>query len=519
MTKIIRHTVSTEIEQKILTGMIVNDEYCTKIQKMIKVSYFQNTYARIVLGWIQDYFKGYKKSPGKQIQDVYRAEKDNLKEADVELIGTFLSNLSANYETSTSINYEYLIDQTRDYFRERSLTILSEKVRGELGRGKIDGAEQAVKNFSKVVKNIVNWENPFERASINENFNAQTDVLFRLPGELGEMAGYFEREWLVAFISPMKRGKSWMLQEFAIDALSARLKVAFFSLEMNQRAMSERIYKRMTALSEKEGEISWPVFDCEKNQDNTCKRKDRISPIGIKDPGVEIPEFRKVRGYKPCIVCKELKNGEYRQAIWREWQEPKQKFDAKFTVKKVKDFERLYGSNFRIKSYPAFSATFDDIISDIEDLDYTEGFVPDIICIDYIDIMAPEGQGELSERGKIDWAWKRAKGLAAQRHCLVATVLQGNRASITQKNVQQENTSEDIRKLAHVDVMFGLNQLPEEKEMGVMRISMVAHRHEKFSSVGKEVLILQSFEIGQPIVDMAWDTRNKKSKRRDKKND
>jgi hypothetical protein len=512
MTKIIRHTVSTDIEKKILTGMIVNDQFCTQIQKMIKIPYFQNLYVRIVLEWIQGYFKSYKKSPGKQIQDVYRSEKENLKEAEAELIGTFLSNLSADYESSKTINYEYLMDQTRGYFRERSLMILSEKVSGDLGRGKIDQAEQTVKNFSKVVKDIGDWINPFEKTEINEFFNTQSDVLFKFPGELGEMTGNLEREWLVAFIAPMKRGKSFMLQELAIHALSARLKVVIFSLEMNKRSMSERIYKRITALSEKfekDKEISWPVFDCERNQDNTCTREDRISSIGIKDPGVELTEWNKVKGYKPCTICNELKNGEYRQSVWKKWQEQKQELNAKYTIKKVKDFERLYGNNLRIKAYPAFTATFDDVISDLEDLEYTENFVPDVVCIDYIDIMAPEGTGELSERGRVDWAWKRAKGLSAQRRCLVATVLQSNRSSITQKDVQQENVSEDIRKLAHVDIMFGLNQTPREKKEGTMRISIIAHRHKNFL-FDKETLVLQSLELGQPIIDMGWNERKVK---------
>lgn len=515
--KISRHPISTEIEKQILTAMIVNDQFCTQVHKMIKPAYFQNNYAKIVLGWIQEYFKAYKKAPGKQIQDVYRTEKFDMKDADSQLIGTFLSNLSADYENSQYINYEYLTDQTRDYFRERSLNILSDKVAYELSKGRTDQAEQTVKSFAKVVKETGDWINPFDKVQINEFFTAQEDVLFELPGDLGKMAGPLQRDWLVAFIGPMKRGKSSWLQEFAIQALMWKLKVCFFSLEMNKKEMTKRIYKRITALSDKPGAVSWPTFDCERNQDNTCKRVDRVSSIGVKEVGGELKEYIPIKGYKACSICKELKNGEYRQAVWKVISEQKQVLDAKIVIKKARDFEKIYKGNFKVKSYPAFSATFDDIISDIEDLEYSEGFIPDIICIDSVDIMAPEGGAQLSERGRIDWAWKRAKGLAAQRHCLVATVLQSNRASISQKNVQQENTGEDIRKLAHVDIMFALNQTPEEKINGEMRLSVIAHRHENFTE-NKEVLVLQSYEIGQTIVDMAWDSREK-SKKKGKKND
>uniref|UniRef100_A0A6M3LYX5 Uncharacterized protein n=1 Tax=viral metagenome TaxID=1070528 RepID=A0A6M3LYX5_9ZZZZ len=510
MTKIYRHSVDNDIEKKILTGLIINDEFCTGMQKMMKEQYFQIDYARIVIKWIQEHFKCYKKSPGKDIQTIYQAEKGSLKEADATLLGKFLSSLSEEYESGETLNCEYLLDQAKDYFRERSLTILSEKVQSDLLRGRIDHAETEVKNYSKVVKELGTWFNPFDKSEIHKLFTESNDFIFKLPEEFGKLAGEFEREWLIAFMGPMKRGKSFMLEEFCIQALSCRLKVVLFSLEMSKKEISKRIYKRITGLSTRSEKVSWPVFDCERNQDNTCKLPERTCVKGIKPPGVEITEQKETKGYKPCTACRskdenDPDNEKYIQAVWRVWKEQKETFDSKIVLKKAKDFERLYGKNFRVKSYPSFAATFEDIVSDLDDLWYTEEFSPDVICIDSVDILAPTGNWNLSERGQIDWAWKRAKGLAGERHALVATVLQSNRASINQKSVQQDNTSEDIRKLAHVDVMFGLNQTHCEKKLGIMRVSTVVHRHEEFQ-FGKEVKILQSLNIGQPLMEIQWST-------------
>jgi len=514
MTKIRRYSVDRDIEKKIVTGMIVSDEFCTSIQKMIKPQYFQIDYAKIVAGWVQEHFRHYKKAPKKDIQTMYRAEKVSLDEATGNLIGKFLNNLSEAYEEGPSFNHEYLLDQARDYFRERSLSILSEKVQADLLRGRIDQAEKEVKNFSRVVKELGTGFNPFEKSHILKMFSVENDFIFRLPEEFGDLAGDLEREWLVAFMGPMKRGKSWMLQEFAVQALSCRLKVAIFSLEMSGREITKRIYKRLTGMSERSGQISWATFDCERNQDNTCNRPERTCSKGVKVPGEIIVEAKEVRGYKPCVICRPTEkgdpgNGEYRQATWKIWKDQKESLDSKIVLKKARDFERLYGSNLRVKSYPSFIASFDDIISDLDDFWYTESFAPDVICIDSVDIMAPQGSGNLSERGQADWAWKRAKGLAGERHCLVATVLQSNRASITQKSVQQENTSEDIRKLAHSDIMFGLNQTPAEKKKGVMRVSAIVHRHKEFQ-FGKDVMILQSLGIGQPLLETQWSEEKEK---------
>lgn len=515
MIKIKRFDVNNDIEKRIITGLIVSDEFCTNMQKMIKKQYFQIDYAKAIAEWIIDYFKLYKKAPGKEIKNLFEAEidKGTIKESEAKLIDYFLSDLSANYDSNSIINNAFLLDQSRNYFRERSLSILSDKIQNHIVRGKIDQAEMEVKNFSRVVKELGTWFNPLDKTNVRLFFDDNKSSIVRLPDELGDLSGDLEREWLIAFMGPMKRGKSWMLQEFAIHALTHRLKVVFFSLEMSQRVLLKRIYKRITALSEKTGFVSLPVFDCEKNQDNTCKREDRTCIRGIKPVGVDIvdyDEYKNVRGYKPCTVCKSLNNGLYQQVIWKVWKEQKDTLESKNVLKKIKDFERLYGNNFRVKAYPSFTATFDDIISDLDDLWYTDGFAPDIICIDSLDIMAPEGNNGLSERGQIDWSWKKAKGLAGKRKAIVATVLQSNRASISQESVQQENTSEDIRKLAHVDVMMGLNQTPEEKKKGIMRISNIAHRHEGFV-FGKEVMILQNFDIGQPLLDSQW-FENKKNK-------
>jgi replicative DNA helicase len=514
MAVIRRQTVaSADVEKKIITGMIVNDQFLTDMQRMAKKHYFTIPYAQTVFSWIQDYYKKYKKSPGAIIQDIYKSEREKLRESEADLMAQFIDGLSAY---SNDANYDYLADQARDYFRERAIDLLVDSVRGNTLRGKIDQAENDIKNFSKVVKDLGTWFNPTSTQNIqNTVCERDSDVLLTLPGALGKMCGPIEREWLVALMGPMKRGKSWYLQEIAIEAVTQRLKTVIFSLEMNQRAMSKRLYKRMSGMTEgPTTTVLYPVFDCEWNQDNSCKKQQRVCSIGIKNPGDPTPTFGVHKGYKVCTSCKDPNHPThhaYSRAIWKEVHDQVDEFDAKNVALKVKKFTRIYGDNLRIKAYPAFTATFDDIISDLDDLEYTEGFVPDVICIDYLDIMAPES-GNLSERGAIDRAWKRAKGLAAQRHCLVATVLQSNRDSISKDSIQQESTSEDIRKLAHVDIMFGLNQTPSEKDDGVMRISIIAHRHSEFNTL-YEAMVLQSLSIGQPMLDDMKIPKPKKKKK------
>jgi replicative DNA helicase len=522
MAVIRRRPVDTDIEKKILTGLIVSDRYCQLVHRMLKKEYFTDPYSRMICVWVQNYFKSYQKAPGKAIQQIYEAENAKMKDADASLVSKLLTDLSSTSHTGSG-NWEYLADKTRDYFRKRSLTLLSDGIQSGLARGDVDNAEAKVRDFAQVKKGLSVWFNPFDRESVQTVMSQDnSNALFSFTGRLGEMVGPFERDWLISLMGPMKRGKSWYLQDLAMQALSHRCKVVFFSLEMNREAVSKRIYKMMTGMADREGSFYFPVFDCVLNQDGTCTKPERMcTGVKVKEQEDADAIFRMVRGYRPCDVCR-IKSGDtfgaktdYRQATWKILHNQVGEVDTKIVLKKARDFKKMFGNNLRVVAYPAFSATFDDLVADLDDLEAEEGFVPDVVCVDYFDIMAIESR-DLSERGNIDRQWKRGKGLAGQRHCLVATVSQSNRESIDKISVKQENTAEDIRKLAHVDIMLGLNQVPDEKERGIMRISLLAHRHKDFS-FNKDVVVLQSLELGQPFMDSEWCTMKAKIKKKKQK--
>lgn len=501
MATVRRSIVNTDIERKILIGLIVDTAFCSEAQKMIRPEYFRIEYAKTILEWVGDYFLRYKKAPGKDIQEIYKSAAGDLKEAEAEILGEFLNNLSGQYETE-QFNTQYLMDQTRLYFRERAVTILKEKIDGLILRGKIEEAERFIQAFNKIAAETSCWFNPLAPENVSMVFdNAPEAELFSLPDRLGDLTGILEREWLVAFMGPMKRGKSWYLQELAITALAKGFKVAFFSFEMNKYAVSKRVYKRISMLASRPGSYLYPVFDCERNQDGTCKKDCRVCEVAIKETGQSTPDFSVVPGYIPCQKCKGTED--FIPAIWAEVQVQKDAPTVKQIQKKVKDWKKLYGDNLRIIAHPAYTAGWEDVYADLEDLEYQDGFIPDVICFDYFDIMDVKEKGVTDPRTVADRIWKRGKGFAGERHCLVATVLQSNRPSIKKKSLEQEDTGEDIRKLAHVDLMCGLNQTPEEKKKGIMRVSVVAHRHEDFA-FDKEVIVLQSYVLGQPLIDSEW---------------
>jgi hypothetical protein len=92
--------------------------------------------------------------------------------------------------------------------------------------------------------------------------------------------------------------------------------------------------------------------------------------------------------------------------------------------------------------------------------------------------------------------------MAADKNFLVVSASQGTRGSIDSYSIRQTDVSQDIRKLAHVNVMIGINQTEEEKSEQALRVNLLAHRNRRMSR--GEVKILYSFETGQPVLDSEW---------------
>jgi len=507
MEKIRRKRVDSSAEKKILIGMIVNDDFCRFAIPLSKKEYFSSEYIQKVYQWVSDYYYKYKQSIGKDIQDVYEVEKENLNEDLRFSVSRFLDTISKEFE-SNSFDRIYYEDKTESYFRERSVEILSEKIRGNLGRGKLDQAEKVILDFGKVRKSLSKWLNPFDRKVISETFvKSVENKIFRFTGELGDFLGWFKRGWLIGFMAPMKRGKSWVLLELAVQGILSKIKLVYISLEMDSYSVNERIYKRLMGENMEKGDYVFPIFDCENNQAGNCliRKKNKKPLIGRRN---EIPEFDPLIKHDVCTKCRNTDRGNFKPTVWYNVKDQDKDMNTKRVRIKLQKIKRMVGDNIRVISYPEFSATWGDVEKDLDQLEVDEDFIPKIIIVDYFDILADDKNTD-SERGRVDAKWKYGKRMTSERNCLVVTVSQSTRSSFEKRSLDDIDASEDIRKMAHVELMMSLNQTPEEKDRGIWRFGILAKRHGFFSKL-KQVMVLRSLDLGQPVLDSEKLYRRKK---------
>jgi replicative DNA helicase len=461
--------IESDKQKIIITGLIVSDEFCKQITPILYknnklVSEIFSSFSKIVVNWCIDYFKEYKKSPKKFIQKIYedKLEEDIYEESDYELISDFLESLSNHYERQENFNEQYIIDQSIKFLREKSLKYLETQIKLLRKQNDIESAEKLINEYREINKDTRNYEIVDfldDLPDVREAIHKEEDKLFRLSGDLGKLIGYFCRGDLVSFIAPAKRGKSWWLWETAQKALMSKLRVAFFSFEMTK----EQVLKR----------------GCQSILGEIKENDEKLDEPKI----IKIPYF--------------------------EWDENKEKYEIEYRERekyglnfgkaqqKIKAIRKhVKNGSLKIICAPMNSMTTKDISDIIDDM-VLDGFVPDVIISDYADITLPQVGGEY--RHKLDDVWKGYKNMALSKHCLIVTATHSNKSTFN-KDIGEGDASEDIRKMNHVSIMIALDQKKEEKADGVMRVGVIAHRHEDFNP-DKKVIVLECKKIGKCYLD------------------
>jgi len=503
--------IDSTTERMIVTGMIVSDRFLRDIQTIFKLDYLETPFAKAVVGWCLSYWRKYKKAPGMHIQDIFNHHSRNGLNPDMtELIRLFLASISTEYEKAEHFNVDYLLSQAETRFKERSLKILSEDIEGYLVKGNIKEAELCLKDYRRVERPQTAGINPFtDRSAIYQAIaKREENILFSLPGELGRFIGPIERSTLTGILSSEKKGKSFMLMQVGITAIEERCNVAFFEVgDMIQEDVIRRVSIHTTMSSDKKAgqKVKIPVVDCLHNQTNDCMKEERMCKFGVlrRKPGTDADvfikaSFEEAQDYIPCDRCRGTK--EFKGAVWyRNETTPKLSWRKAWEAGKSK-MSRVGGKDFKLFTFSLGQINVDGIRNVLDYAEEREGFVPDVIIVDYADILAPM-DSRMDERGRQNEIWKSLRALSQERYCAVFTATQANADSYTKKSLTESNYSEDKRKYAHVNGGFWtLNQTAEEKKNGIMRIGRMFVREDEYETL-KHCTVLQCLNLGRPYLD------------------
>lgn len=436
-------------EKELIIGLIVSTDFIAQIAPILQINQLQATSSRTVAKWCLDYYTQYKTAPQQFIQDIYVQYKKQLQEEDAMIIAKTLSHVSEQYVEKEKYNVPYMIDKATDYIRERRLSTLLEQLEHDITLGRLDKAENTVVGYNKIAKASRHETNIWDNTQVIQNIlNEETYKLFKFPGALGQLMGYFRRGNLYSFAGVAKRGKTRWLIQTAVFAAINRYNTMVVSLEMSEEETNDILFKTM---------IRKPSGD---TKTKLCT----------------LPSYSDDNN----IIYKEAEMETIQARDYYRWQKKGSIMAAPLEV---------------IIGEPS-TMTLQDLEDKILELDFYKDFQPDILLVDYADILAGTGY---DARDRVNNIWLGLKALAKKYHMVIVTATHMNGEAL-KKDGEGYNIGEDKRKLNHVAGMYILNQSEQEKKDKIMRIKATATRFGEYTELD-EAVVLYDYGTGRTYID------------------
>lgn len=442
--------------RKVLCAMVMDDTVASRVASQWGSlgGLFDAKFANIVGQWVVDYVRKYSKAPRSEVQAIFAnwATSSNQDETTVNAIETFLVGVSDEEIGST----DYTLDLAGKYFNKVRLKAELEAGLNDLERGFLDDAQTRIDGLRKIELGVGSYCTPSKDYSVwSQAFEQEVrKPLLNYPGALGEFFGNaFLRNEFYAFMGPDKTGKTTFLLDFAYRAARNRQKVVFFDTgDSDQDEVMIRLGSRVTRQPEFRMECTIPV----------SWEEELVTKTIMLDPVEPTEGFRQ--------------------------------------------FKRLNRNPdaFRVSCHSNSSLSVQDMDNILSDW-AREGWVPDVIIVDYADILAPpSGAGDsLTE---IDLTWKQLRKLSQDRHACVMTATQSNAAAYGKEKglLSRNNFSGRKTKLAHVNGMIGINVSDEERQLHMARLNWVVRRKMRNRARQAYVNVVGCFDIENPIILSKW---------------
>lgn len=503
----------TFIERRIVIGLITSEKFIREMLPHYDNNLLKDDAARIIADWCIRHYQIHSQPPLENIELVFdkHSRRGKLGQDQIEDIADILEDLSDEYEEQDN-DVEVLITETLKYFDENRLIRLAEDIKAEAERGNLQEANTLLAG-SKQIQRIATADCNFfldDAKHTQEIFESVPNPIIEYPGKLGQLWNrHFVRGGFVGLLGPEKTGKTWWLMDIAFQAQKSGRKVAFFAAgDMNREEMELRKYIYMAKRSnEKEycKELMIPVIDCFWNQNGSCPKAPGAYPIRSENP-IRIRDLSKIYTtafeefedeHVTCIECMGKK--EFKGAPWFKLRGPADPLTWKEAYTTERKFaKRWRKSGWNFMDYPADTLS-PRMIDNQLTIWHENGFTPDVILIDYPDIMTIDDEDvRLDYRHRENMKWKKIRAMAHKWNCLVVAPTQADAAAYGQDWIDLSNYSEDKRKYSHTTAFFGLNQTDSEAELGIFRINQLIVRSGRRGN--HYATICQRLEMGRPFL-------------------
>ncbi len=162
------------------------------------------------------------------------------------------------------------------------------------------------------------------------------------------------------------------------------------------------------------------------------------------------------------------------------------RFDAVFTQiavellkdnrKKIEETIAELKGRLRIKEFAAGRASLDNLETHLNQLEQQEGFKPDAIFCDYLDLLKNRNVTRKEKREDLDDVYTDARGLAREKQVPFISPSQVNRAGANDKVIEGDKIAGSYGKFMIADFLISLSRSRKDKKQGTGRFFVMGNR-------------------------------------------
>lgn len=444
------------LQENLIALLAHSDKHGKLIAGMIAPDQFEGDY-RIIAERCMEYWRVHRQAPKMHTADLFD---DILEDKNNRRANTYRRILTAMMALDGQINIDYVISKLTAFTRMQSLKSAILKSSEQLQAKQETALPEIEKIWHDLLKTNVATFEPGSRlgdvSSFIEYMETQYgEFLLGIP-ELDRMQIVPSRGTVLIFLAPAKRGKTWFLINVGRTiAVVNRKKVVHISLEMSEEQVKQRYYQSLFGATKRKGSII----------NRRLEKDDDGRLAAIEDEEVE-PDFY-------------LNN--------------RREIENELNVHLSSLGSRI--NNVIIKRFPPRTLTTETLDAYLDNLEATEGFIPDAIILDYIGIMKTDPRNHRITLGRV---LEDFRAVCVRRNVAGVTAHQISKAGAESASTSSTHVAEDWSMIGTADIILVYAATDAERKLGLGRLRVTNARD---SEDGFGVLLSQNYASGQFIID------------------
>jgi translation initiation factor 2B subunit (eIF-2B alpha/beta/delta family) len=446
--------MNSSLQENLITVLCHDDVAGKLVAGLAEPELFEGEYRTIAERGIQ-YWQKHKRAPKAHTSDLVG---DILDDPNNRKANTYRRILRNMLQLAEGMNTEYVVEQLRKFSRTQRMKDAILKSAERLNASQDAAIDEVEDILSELLRaREIGFDRGIDLLDVDRIIN----YLELHSSEFRTGIKPFDRRNIVParsavmlFLAPTGRGKTWFLCHVGKVALMLRKRVVHITLELDAEQTAQRYYQDLFSIPKHAGVVDTGRLRLREGKFYDYERSKVKPPYSFDD----------------LSIRKRLKV-------------------------EVKQHERRL-RNLIIKQFPQRSLDMNGLRAYLDTLE-AQGFIPDMVILDYIGITKTDVKNPRSTLGR---AFEDFRAIMQERKIAGVTAHQVSKIGMEAEMVRSTHVAEDVSLIFTSDISLTYSCTDAEEKLGLARLFVAKARSEqdKFG-----VIITQSYKLGQFVLQSA----------------